>query len=174
MESIVTNAYQRHQCQALFNWLFEVNMFPEIVVYAQTPGVDIPEHLKVNPFVTLNLDSSASVNLSFNDTDITFASRFNRISRNCRIPYAAVAGFTSRSFVERVVIPIMPLHGVETALPAGATKVEVEQPNHAAEPEQVTKSTAAPALKVVATAKPDGFEDPNVLSISAFRNKKHK
>jgi len=83
--------------KALYDWILDNGMTPQIIIHTCFSGLDIPENLKgdmddVHRRVLLNIGPSAIAGLSFDlkGGDMRFFARFSGSSYGVRIPIRAI------------------------------------------------------------------------------------
>lgn len=76
--------------RAMHQWIMESGCTPYIVVDAHAEGVEIPPGYAQDGKIVLNVSYAATQNLEIGNEQLSFAARFGGVSRQLRIPLAAV------------------------------------------------------------------------------------
>lgn len=112
-EPIILTPIDRHFLPAYHAWLIENGFTPDVVLFRDHPGVQVPARAKGNEVtpvydpeiglaeaplrsIKLNLAYRATSGLSFTDDGIYFSSRFNGKSEPIVIPYGAITYMEAR------------------------------------------------------------------------------
>lgn len=81
------------QINAYYGWLMEEGHVPMIVVMTQYEGVRIPDYLKANDTVNLNVGMTATEQMTISEAAMNFKARFGGRSYDCYVPLRAIRGF---------------------------------------------------------------------------------
>jgi len=76
--------------RALHEWIVDNGLTPHLMVYADMPGVVVPEQYIRDGKIVLNISPVAVANLSLGKAWVTFDARFSGVSRNIRLPMQAI------------------------------------------------------------------------------------
>lgn len=79
-----------HLVNALWAWIVENNMTPQILVDATIEGVEVPTHAIKDGKIVLNISTRSTTHLSIRDDSISFGTRFNGAHFNVCVPMKAV------------------------------------------------------------------------------------
>ena len=83
--------------RAIHEWLVDNNCTPHLVVFANSPGVTVPQqYIDKNGQIILNVSPSAVKDLFITNELVAFSARFNGVVNNINIPMGAVVGIYAR------------------------------------------------------------------------------
>lgn len=174
------------ELNSAYGWLAEFGYTPEIIIDTRQPGVVVPEYLKSNALLTLNISVASTQNLRFIDGKISFNTRFNRVPASCEIPYTALIAIMGREIKEFYKRPFhtssvailrafagedKPVTRSLSAVPSSNT-----QPTDTATSAQEVMKSATPANETN-QAPADQVKDDHdgkVTSLAAFRDRVKK
>ncbi len=115
--------------RALYDWIVDNGMTPDVLVDAQAEGVEVPlEHVNGEGQIWLNMAPRAVSNFHMDLESISFLARFSGISHQIFVPPNAVLGVFSREngkgmmFVNKGASPPPPKGGFSSAAKSDAGK----------------------------------------------------
>jgi stringent starvation protein B len=136
-----------------------------IVLDARTPGVDVPDHLRQDPQLRLNLSYKFGLPMSMSQWGVVATLTFGGIHHACRIPWVAIFAMVSHATGQPHVFPEdvpVELLAQQQAVPSSSEHTEAPA---APTPEKTTtrkprkkKTPAKPTLSVVKTS-PDPVDN---------------
>jgi stringent starvation protein B len=88
--------------EALYNWLVDNRLTPQIYVAVGVPGVEVPESLRMNDYVVFNIATSAVKDFYFDKEQISFYARFNKIPHLVVLPFESLVMIYPRENSELV------------------------------------------------------------------------
>lgn len=97
--------------RAIYQWIVDGGATPYIKINLNYPGVRVPEFLrrdkqgKPASFVILNVAMRATSNLSMENEEITFSTRFSQASHNIVIPTGAVMAIYAQETGDGMAFP---------------------------------------------------------------------
>ncbi len=91
--------------RALYEWIIDNDCTPYLAVNATFEGVQVPLDYVENGEITLNLSSSAIIDLVIDDATVKFKARFNGIEHQISIPMVAVLGVYAKENGQGMLFP---------------------------------------------------------------------
>ncbi len=83
--------------RAIYEWLVDNNCTPHLVVFANVPGVAVPQqHINKDGQIILNIAPSAVKDLFIANEAVSFSARFSGVVNNIYVPCGAVLGIYGR------------------------------------------------------------------------------
>jgi stringent starvation protein B len=83
--------------RALYEWLVDNSCTPHLVVFANVPGVAVPQqHINKDGQIILNIAPSAVKDLFIANDAVSFSARFSGVVNNIYVPCGAVLGIYGR------------------------------------------------------------------------------
>lgn len=123
--------------RALYEWLNDNELTPQVVVDAGVVGVDVPQEYVQDGQITLNIAPSAVRDLLMDNVGLGFSARFGGVPRNIYVPMAAILAIFAR---ENGM-------GMGFGMEPAADQLQVSQPEP--DPEPPTPAGGRPSLRVV-------------------------
>lgn len=84
------NVLKAHLVRAVVDWALEQGFTPHVAVFANYPGVQVPDRFVQDGRVVLNIHPSAVHLYLLNDDGVSFSARFGGVSQSVHIPLAAI------------------------------------------------------------------------------------
>jgi len=82
--------------RALYEWITDNGLTPHILVDAEVDGVNVPDHVKQNGKVVLNIAAGATEQLMLGTESIEFKARFSGNPHQITLPTSAVIAIYAR------------------------------------------------------------------------------
>ncbi|HSH49004.1 MAG TPA: ClpXP protease specificity-enhancing factor [Halomonas sp.] len=82
--------------RALYEWLVDNDLTPQIVVNAEAEGVEVPRDYVTNGQIVLNIGVSAVGEFSMNNDAIAFSARFGGKATRLMVPMEALVAIYAR------------------------------------------------------------------------------
>jgi stringent starvation protein B len=76
--------------RAHYDWLLDNHLTPHLLLNPQSPGTQVPEHLRRGQALVLNLAPRAIQNLLINQTGVHFSARFQGMPFQVMVPWPAL------------------------------------------------------------------------------------
>lgn len=89
-------AVRVHFLNAMWSWISDNNMTPQILVDATVAGVDVPIHHVKEGKIVLNISASATGQLAIREDHVSFIARFNGKAQSIFVPINAVMAIYAR------------------------------------------------------------------------------
>ena len=90
------NSTKPYLLRAIFEWAEDNGLTPQVLVNAETPGVEVPLKHVVDGQIVLNI-SSAAVQLHVMDNDcLSFSARFSGVEQDIFLPMNAILAIFAR------------------------------------------------------------------------------
>ena len=105
--------------RAVREWMIDSGVTPEIVIDATTAGVELPQWLRGDQAVVLNVSDQATAGLALGNEWVSMRTRFNGASHTVRIPINAIRAVRARESGH-----LVPLAGPEDA--GGETQAQTK------------------------------------------------
>lgn len=90
MSSAEMTSNKPYLIRAMYEWINDNDLTPYILVFADYPGLHVPEASIKDGQVVLNIAYRAVESLEISNTEITFQARFSGVSFPVYIPVSAV------------------------------------------------------------------------------------
>ena len=136
-ESIDTMTSSRpYLIRAMYEWMVDNSMTPHLLVFADQPGVVVPEEHVDEGKIVLNISPTAVRDLVLGNEEITFSGRFSGRPMNIIVPVQCAVGIYTRENGKGMVFS----PEEESPDPDGTSTSEKESAN---------KSSNRPSLRVV-------------------------
>jgi stringent starvation protein B len=116
------NSSRPYIARALYDWLVDNDLTPQIVVNAEVEGVEVPRDYVTNGQIVLNIGVSAVGEFSMNNDAIAFSARFGGKATRLMVPMEALLAIYARENGVGMVF------GHEPVLPVTETGADDEQP----------------------------------------------
>jgi stringent starvation protein B len=131
--------------RAIYEWLLDNDCTPHLVVFANVPGVAVPQqHINKDGQIILNIAPSAVKDLLMANEAVSFSARFSGVVNHIYVPCGAVLGIYGRENGQGMMFELeVPPE------PAPPTKPEPTNPKSGATGESNVTSLKRPSLKVV-------------------------
>lgn len=135
--------------RAIYEWLLDNSCTPHLVVFANVPGVAVPQqHVNKDGQIILNIAPSAVKDLFIANEAVSFSARFSGVVNHIYVPCGAVLGIYGREngqgmMFELEVPPEPPVS------PTPPTKPEPTNTKSGGTAESNVTSLKRPSLKVV-------------------------
>lgn len=84
------NVLKAHLVRAAVDWAIEQGFTPHVAVFANYPGVQVPERFVQDGRVVLNIHPGAVHLYLLNDDGMSFSARFGGVSQSVNIPLPAI------------------------------------------------------------------------------------
>ena len=95
-------SYHPYLLRAMYEWISDNGMTPQLMVDARWPGVRVPAFAVSDGRVVLNIAQRAVVGLEMGNDIISFSARFGGVSHPVSIPVDAVRGIYARETAQGV------------------------------------------------------------------------
>ena len=96
-ESTATMTSSRpYLIRAMYEWMVDNQMTPHLLVFADQPGVIVPQEHVGEGKIVLNISPSAVRNLLVGNEEITFSGRFSGRPMNIVVPVQCAVGIYTR------------------------------------------------------------------------------
>ena len=96
-ESTATMTSSRpYLIRAMYEWMVDNQMTPHLLVFADQPGVIVPQEHVDEGKIVLNISPSAVRNLLVGNEEITFSGRFSGRPMNIVVPVQCAVGIYTR------------------------------------------------------------------------------
>ncbi len=96
-ESIATMTSSRpYLIRAMYEWMVDNQMTPHLLVFADQPGVIVPQEHVDEGKIVLNISPSAVRDLLVGNEEITFSGRFSGRPMNIVVPVQCAVGIYTR------------------------------------------------------------------------------
>lgn len=82
--------------RAIYDWIVDNQWTPHLQVDANYPGVNVPQEFVQDGVIVLNVNPSAVLGLSFDNTLFSFKARFGGVERSLHFPPEAVLACFAR------------------------------------------------------------------------------
>ncbi|WP_027966520.1 ClpXP protease specificity-enhancing factor [Halomonas halocynthiae] len=90
------NSSRPYIARALYEWLVDNDLTPQIVVDAEVEGVEVPRDFVVNGQIVLNVGVSAVGEFEMNNEAIVFSARFGGKATRLMVPMPALLAIYAR------------------------------------------------------------------------------
>lgn len=91
--------------RALHEWIVDSGCTPHLLVDADDPGLEVPDSLRKDGQVVLNVSPHAVRDLLMDNELVSFVARFAGVSRGVSVPVAAVKAIYARENGRGMVFP---------------------------------------------------------------------
>lgn len=95
-DELIMTPSRPYLIRALYEWITDNGMTPQILVDANAPDVEVPSGYVQNGKIILNISMTAVHNLDIGDSFIHFRARFNGAEQEILVPVAAVLAIYAR------------------------------------------------------------------------------
>lgn len=153
------NSSRPYIARALYDWLVDNDLTPQVVVNADAEGVEVPRDFVKNGQIVLNIGVSAVGDFSMNNDAIAFSARFGGKAMRLMVPMEALLAIYARENGVGMVFghePILPQAESESSTDDEQSEAQVEEGDDAKseskpEPQSAAKpsSKGRPSLRVV-------------------------
>ena len=82
--------------KALYEWLVDNQLTPQILVNPKQEGVSLPANLVDEPQLVLNISPAACRNLSLTNEAVAFSARFSGVAEDIYLPVSSVLAIFAR------------------------------------------------------------------------------
>ena len=82
--------------KALYEWILDNDCTPHLLVFADAPGVEVPQAQVKDSQIMLNISPTAVVNYFMDKEAISFNARFGGVPTDVYIPHHAVMGIMTK------------------------------------------------------------------------------
>lgn len=113
------NSSRPYIARALYDWLVDNDLTPQIVVNAEVEGVEVPQDFVRNGQIVLNIGVSAVGRFSMNNDAIAFSARFSGKDTQLMVPMEALLAIYARENGVGMVFgqePMMPEEDAHSTL----------------------------------------------------------
>ena len=104
-ETFHMTSHRPYLLRALVQWINDNQLTPHILVDAGMPGVQVPPSAIKDGRVVLNIADRAVMGLEIDNATISFAARFSGVSRDVKVPIAAVLAVYARETGQGMALP---------------------------------------------------------------------
>ena len=84
------NVLKAHLVSAVVDWALEQGFTPHVAVFANYPGVQVPDRFVKDGRVVLNVHPGAVHLYLLNDDGLSFSARFGGVSQSVSVPLPAI------------------------------------------------------------------------------------
>lgn len=91
--------------RALYDWISDNCLTPQVLIDARHPEVQIPDHLRAEDRVVLNISAAAVRDLLIDNDALSFVARFSGVSQGVVVPLAAVLAIYARENGQGMMFP---------------------------------------------------------------------
>ena len=98
-------SYRPYLLRALYEWISDNQMTPQILVDANLPHVQVPTHAVQQGRIVLNIAERAVSQLQMDNDVIRFSARFAGVSHAVLVPIKAVIAIYARETGQGMVMP---------------------------------------------------------------------
>lgn len=102
MKKIDTYSLIRGELLSYWWWFVDQGLTPELVCESNRSGVQIPEYLRNQRIVVLNISREATSSLTFGQAHVLFRTTFGGSPEDITIPYEAVLGMKASEFTSDI------------------------------------------------------------------------
>lgn len=103
------SSHRPYLLRALYEWIADNGMTPQILVDAGVSGVRVPPHTVKDGRVVLNIADRAVARLHMDNEGISFSARFGGVSQPIEVPMAAIVAIYARETGHGMVLPEDPV-----------------------------------------------------------------
>ena len=96
MEMSQLSARRPYLLRAFYDWLFDNQLTPHLVVDINLPGVQVPLEYARDGQIVLNIAPRAVGNLELGNDEVRFNARFGGVPRQVSVPMAAILAIYAR------------------------------------------------------------------------------
>lgn len=96
---------QPYLLRALNEWLVDNGMTPQILVDTRHPALQVPDHLRGQEKLVLNISPSAVRDLLIDNEYLSFVARFSGVSQGVIVPVEAVQAIYARENGQGMMFP---------------------------------------------------------------------
>lgn len=96
---------QPYLLRALNEWLVDNGMTPQILIDTRHPDLKVPDSLRGQEKLVLNISSSAVRDLLLDNDYVSFVARFSGVSQGVLIPVEAVQAIYARENGQGMMFP---------------------------------------------------------------------
>lgn len=121
-DELIMTSSRPYLVRALYEWITDNGMTPQILVDAHAPDVEVPSAFVRNGKIVLNISMTAVQGLELGDSFIHFRARFNGAEHEVIVPVAAVLAIYARETNAGMMFPDE--EQPQDAAPAEQSKVE--------------------------------------------------
>jgi len=82
--------------RAIYEWISDNQLTPYLLVRANRPRVEVPEHFVQDDKIVLNVAQRAVQGLALGNDEISFSARFGGVATNVSFPPSAVLAIYAR------------------------------------------------------------------------------
>lgn len=96
MTTINMTSTKPYLLRAIFEWAEDNGFTPQVLVNAQSVGVEVPENHVVDGQIVLNISSSAIQLHRMDNECLSFSARFSGVERNIFLPIESILAIFAR------------------------------------------------------------------------------
>jgi len=167
-DRIHMSSHRPYLLRALYEWIADNGMTPQILVDTSAPGVRVPKHIIGDGRVVLNIADRAVAKLQMDNDCVRFGARFGGMPQQVLVPVNAILAIYARETEQGMVLP-----PVEVG--AGREQAQETTPQSARPSGLAAVSNSVPSTEPGLPDSPDDDapSPPPAPSPSPKRNRAH-
>lgn len=134
---------QPYLLRALYQWMEDNSLTPQILVDVSVPGVLAPVELAKDNIIQFNVASRAVRDLVLDDDGVSFSARFSGIPQEVHAPIVAVLGIFAKENGQGMIFN----DSVQDPLIASGEKSDSDVADRSVE--RINKPSGKPTLKII-------------------------